>query len=141
MAAQQASLPVARPADPVVLRQALDVLTFRLDGSRAVTTIARKRAVLHGALDYAVEAGLLESNRIRPVLRKGLRRRPELSDRVAAEMEAAGRVGARLVTVLDPGYPANLRLIPNLPPFLFYRGEAARGRRVPGGDRPCAGTS
>jgi DNA processing protein len=28
-----------------------------------------------------------------------------------------------LVTVLDSEYPANLRLIPNLPPFLFYRGE------------------
>ena len=61
--AQQASLPVARLADPVVLRRALDALTLRLDGSRAaVTTIARKRAVLHGALDYAVETGSLESN-------------------------------------------------------------------------------
>jgi DNA processing protein len=24
---------------------------------------------------------------------------------------------------MDEGYPANLRLIPNLPPFLFYRGD------------------
>jgi len=30
---------------------------------------------------------------------------------------------AALVTVLDPEYPANLRLVPNLPPFLFVRGE------------------
>ena len=30
---------------------------------------------------------------------------------------------ARLVTVVDDDYPANLRLIYNLPPFLFYRGE------------------
>ncbi len=28
-----------------------------------------------------------------------------------------------MVTVLDERYPANLRLVPNLPPFLFYRGE------------------
>jgi DNA processing protein len=28
-----------------------------------------------------------------------------------------------LTTVLDADYPANLRLIPNLPPFLFYRGQ------------------
>ena len=33
------------------------------------------------------------------------------------------RLGAHLVTVLDSLYPANLRLIPNLPPFLFIRGE------------------
>ena len=28
-----------------------------------------------------------------------------------------------LVTVLDDDYPPNLRLIPNLPPFIFYRGS------------------
>jgi DNA processing protein len=32
-------------------------------------------------------------------------------------------VGATLVTVLDEAYPTNLRLIFNLPPFLFMRGE------------------
>jgi len=31
--------------------------------------------------------------------------------------------GIRLVTVLDSDYPANLRTIFNLPPFLFYRGD------------------
>lgn len=35
-------------------------------------------------------------------------------------------VGARLVTVLDDEYPANLRVIYNLPPFLFYRGRLER---------------
>ncbi len=60
---QQASLPVARLADPMVLRQALDALTLRLDGGRAAAnTVIRKRAVFHGALGYAVETGLLESN-------------------------------------------------------------------------------
>jgi DNA processing protein len=44
-------------------------------------------------------------------------------DEVAAAEEA---VGAKLVTVLDDDYPANLRLIFNLPPFLFYRGELHR---------------
>lgn len=34
--------------------------------------------------------------------------------------------GARLVTVLDDDYPANLRVIYNLPPFLFYRGHLTR---------------
>jgi integrase len=41
----------------------LEALTFRLDGSRAAAnTIIRKRAVLHGALGYAAEAGLLPDN-------------------------------------------------------------------------------
>ncbi len=31
--------------------------------------------------------------------------------------------GVRLTTVLDDDYPANLRTIFNLPPFLFYRGQ------------------
>jgi len=61
--AEQASLPVTRLTDPLVLRRALDALALRLDGSRAAAnTISRKRAVFHGALGYAVETGLLDSN-------------------------------------------------------------------------------
>jgi integrase len=61
--AGKTSLRVTRLADPLVLRQALAALTLRLDGRRAAAnTITRKRAVFHGALGYAVEAGLLESN-------------------------------------------------------------------------------
>jgi DNA processing protein len=46
----------------------------------------------------------------------------------------------KLTTVLDEDYPLNLRAIPNLPPFLFYRGQlreddaysvAVVGTRVP----------
>jgi DNA processing protein len=58
-----------------------------------------------------------------PILRQALRDPAPLAGRVDAELAAAAGVGARLVTVLDDGYPANLRLIPNLPPFLFCRGE------------------
>jgi len=61
--AQQASLPVGCLSEPAVLRRALEALTFRLDGSRAAAnTIIRKRVVLHGALGYAAEAGLLPDN-------------------------------------------------------------------------------
>jgi hypothetical protein len=61
--AQQASLPVDCLSEPAVLRAALEALTFRLDGSRAAAnTIIRKRVVLHGALGYAAEAGLLPDN-------------------------------------------------------------------------------
>jgi DNA processing protein len=44
-------------------------------------------------------------------------------DEVAAEADRASEVGASLVTVLDEAYPTNLRLIFNLPPFLFVRGS------------------
>jgi hypothetical protein len=61
--AQQASLPVGCLSKPAVLRTALKALTFRLDGRRAAAnTIIRKRVVLHGALGYAAEAGLLPDN-------------------------------------------------------------------------------
>jgi DNA processing protein len=42
------------------------------------------------------------------------------------EIAAGAAAGAHLVTVLDDAYPSNLRLIPKLPPFLFYRGELRR---------------
>jgi len=61
--ARQASLPVGCLSDPAVLRTALEALTLRLNGSRAAAnTIIRKRVVLHGALGYAAEAGLLPDN-------------------------------------------------------------------------------
>jgi integrase len=61
--AQQASLPVGCLSDPAVLRTALEALSLRLDGTRAAAnTIIRKRAVLHGALGYAAETGLLPDN-------------------------------------------------------------------------------
>jgi DNA processing protein len=41
--------------------------------------------------------------------------------RVETELESVGE-GVRLTTVLDDDYPSNLRVIFNLPPFLFYRG-------------------
>lgn len=56
-----------------------------------------------------------------PVLLKGLRDPFSRADYVTAELDAAASVSARLVTALDLQYPANLRPIPNLPPFLFYR--------------------
>lgn len=44
-------------------------------------------------------------------------------ERVHRELEVAAGAGAALTTVLDDDYPANLRLIPNLPPFLFVLGD------------------
>jgi DNA processing protein len=47
-------------------------------------------------------------------------------ERVNDEVEKAAVAGARLITVLDDGYPANLRVIFNLPPFLFHFGDLRR---------------
>lgn len=44
-------------------------------------------------------------------------------DRVEAELVAADQIGAALHTVLDPGYPSNLRQVADLPPFVFTRGQ------------------
>lgn len=60
------------------------------------------------------------------LLAEGLETLPERRQRVEGEIDAAAKVGARLVTVLDDFYPSNLRVIPKLPPFLFYRGELRR---------------
>ena len=57
------------------------------------------------------------------ILREHVDRLQEPQERVRAELAAARKVGARLVTVLDDDYPMNLRRIANLPPFLFVRGE------------------
>jgi DNA processing protein len=46
--------------------------------------------------------------------------------RAVEEIRRAEDAGAKLVTVLDNDYPANLRVIYNLPPFLFYRGRLER---------------
>lgn len=61
---QRASLPLQQLENPQVTRLAVDSLAVRLDGTQAAAnTVTRKRAVFHNALAYAVERGLLPSNR------------------------------------------------------------------------------
>jgi DNA processing protein len=97
---------------------------------------------LPGVSWYAVARAALEPEGIDRLLRgertesstEGIKtaraiaeRSGELGEHIARARDevqrAENQAGARLVTVLDEGYPANLRLIFNLPPFLFYRGE------------------
>ncbi|MBE9375572.1 tyrosine-type recombinase/integrase [Saccharopolyspora sp. HNM0983] len=57
------TVPVSRLAEPGLMRQVLEQLASRMDGAPAgAKTFTRKRAVLHNALEYAVELGELESN-------------------------------------------------------------------------------
>ena len=94
---ERASLPVTRLQDPQMTRQALDALAVRLDGRRAAAnTIARKRAVFHNALGYAVELGLLEVNPLGQFQRRMPRAASTAEPRVIA---SPGQVDAILKQV------------------------------------------
>jgi DNA processing protein len=68
-----------------------------------------------------------ESKDTARAIKAGIKSLPEHIRRADEEVRAAEeKVGAKLVTVLDDDYPPNLRLIFNLPPFLFYRGSLER---------------
>jgi len=89
--------------------------------------VLARTAQLAGGLDQLYRGHIPEDSRAarksETVLAAGLEH--DLSaaeERVTRELEIAERFGARLTTVLDKDYPANLRLVPNLPPFLFYQG-------------------
>lgn len=57
----------------------------------------------------------------------------ERTSRAAAEIEAWSAEGMRVLTVLDPGYPENLRGVHDRPPLVF-----AAGRLEPGDARSVA---
>lgn len=60
---EASTLPVAKLDDPELMRRVLEQLALRMDGKPAgAKTFTRKRAVLHNALEYAVELGELETN-------------------------------------------------------------------------------
>lgn len=65
----------------------------------------------------------VEAEQTLAILREAEDELPAHRTWVRETIEACEADGIKLVTVLDEGYPANLRLIFNLPPFLFYRGE------------------
>ncbi|MGV9390725.1 DNA-processing protein DprA [Streptomyces olivaceus] len=82
---------------------------------------------LAALLDGQLREDSRAATRNRPKLQQGLATGLDAARaRVDEELAAADRVGARLVTVLDEDYPANLRMIGNLPPFLFHLGELDR---------------
>ena len=110
-------------------RRLLALCAIRVDGAGVDWSLIARQAQFEEGLDALWAGRLFETSaaarRSLPVLRQGVRAPEPLAARVATEILAAGRAGAELVTVLDEHYPANLRLIPNLPPFLFYRGTLA----------------
>ena len=108
-------------------RRILALCAIQTDHKSVDWSLIAREASFPDGLDMLWSGHIQENSKIaeasRDVLRQGIRRPDELFKRVDAEIEAARDVGATLVTVLDDNYPINLRLIPNLPPFLFVRGE------------------
>ncbi len=68
-----------------IIRRALDTLALTMDGRpAAATTIARKRAVFYGTLNYAVELDLLAANPIDKVSWKAAKVADQVDRRVVA---------------------------------------------------------
>lgn len=122
----------------------LQLCAIRIDGESVDWSVLARQAQDPNGLDGLWQGIVPEKSaaakRSTVLLRKALRDPAPLARRVDDELEAAQAVGADLVTVMDEGYPANLRLVPNLPPFLFYLGEIreddARSVAVVGTRRP-----
>ncbi|MEU6675627.1 DNA-processing protein DprA [Streptomyces sp. NPDC046925] len=106
----------------------LALCSLRTDG-KSVDWSVLARAALSGHLDDLCEGFIPEASpsarKALPILRQALQEHPLDTHRarIEAELEQADAVDARLVTVLDADYPGNLRTVPDLPPFLFYRGK------------------
>lgn len=82
----------------VIIRQALDAIALTIDGkAAAATTIARKRAVFYGALNYAVELGLLGANPVDNVAWKA----PEVAAEVDRRVVAGPRQVRDLLAAVD----------------------------------------
>jgi integrase len=103
--------------DAAIVRKALDTIATRLDGAQAApNTVARKRAVFYGALRYAVELKLLDSNPIDHVQWSAPPSDDEVDRRVVVNptqalrlLEAVARIAPELVAFFACIYYAALR--------------------------------
>ena len=111
-------------------RRLLALCALRVDGRSIDWSLLAREAQLWQGLDR-LEAGRFyedssDAEAGLPLLSQGLEHLDEARARVDQELALADHAGARLVTVLDDEYPATLRTIFNLPPFLFVRGTLLR---------------
>ncbi|MER6176041.1 tyrosine-type recombinase/integrase [Streptosporangium sp. NPDC001681] len=106
---QSASLDLTALNDAKTVRLALDALALRLDGKAAApNTIARKRAVFHTVLEYAVELEELDANPLHKVTWKP----PKVTE------------------TIDPRVAVNPRQAQELLTMVTYVGGRGRGRRL-----------
>lgn len=89
--------------------------------------LVAREAQRPGGLDRLTEGRFTEASPEAHEAGLMLKRHLDDLDKATAEViegiQPALDSGAQLTTVLDGDYPASLRTIFNLPPFLFYRGE------------------
>jgi DNA processing protein len=84
---------------------------------------AQRPGGLERLLDCEFTEATPEAGQVASLISAALPHLDEHREAVRSEVERAAEVDAELVTVLDDGYPRTLRLISNLPPFLFVRGR------------------
>ncbi len=114
------TVPVSELAKPEVMRSVLARIGRKLDGGpAAASTTGRKRAVLHNALEYAVERELLPQNPLTALKMKKPRNveavdkrvvvSPEQAVRLLEAVRSQGPVGRHLVTFFGLLYYGALR--------------------------------
>ncbi|KUL40536.1 hypothetical protein ADL15_07075 [Actinoplanes awajinensis subsp. mycoplanecinus] len=97
----------------------------RIDGSLLARTAQTPEALDRWFAGQVIERSP-KADKARNILEWALRDGAaieEAEDFVGRQLAAAYAAGADVTTVLDPDYPANLRLVPDAPAFLFYRGQ------------------
>jgi integrase len=118
--AERNTLPLTDLADPDVLRRVLNQLARKLNGQpAAATVVARKRAVLHNLLSYAVDKGHLPANPLTttrwrsPKVAESIDRRRVVNPRQAQALldavAAQGPMGQHLEAFYGCIYHAALR--------------------------------
>jgi integrase len=97
------SLPLGSFASPSTVRRAMEAISVKLDGTAAAApTVARKRAALFSALQYAVELELLPHN---PLKQLKLRR-PIVAEAVDRRVVVNHAQARALLTAVRDTYPA-----------------------------------
>lgn len=114
---------VTTPAEHLLSLCAVDGASWHLIAREAQRARGLEQ-LLAGDIVERSQEGRDTARAMRAAIDAGLEAQRE---RARHEIASARAAGAELVTVLDDAYPANLRVIYNLPPFLFYRGSLERG--------------
>src|SRR5215469_10117904 len=119
-----------------LIRRALDALALTLDGQpAAATTIARKRAVFYGVLNYAVELDILPANPIGKVTWKA----PEVAEEIDRRVVASPQQVRELLAAVETIRPDLAAFFGCLYFATMRPGEAVLLRRADCGSLPTSG--
>ena len=97
------SMPLRSFASPATVRRAMDAINVKLDGTAAAApTVARRRAALFSALEYAVELELLPNNPLKQLKI----RRPIVAQAVDRRVVVNHAQARRLLSAVRSNYPS-----------------------------------